>query len=112
MTKEIDGSAPSPITPREVKMYEEEYKRGAKLFQDALEAYKGSDNPYQQAEFQKVMDQAMNVLNEAAQGLNRKALMEQNSKIEKDYSAFNDTPKDSRTLSELSGDLERAKKSV
>ena len=112
MTEEIQGGAPRPITPREVKMYEQEYKHGAELFQKALQQYTQSDNPYQQAEFQNVMDKAMRILNETAAELHRKSLLEQNNKIAQDYTAFNDSPKDNRMVTELNRDLDQAKKSI
>lgn len=111
MTDEISpGGHPGPITPRERKMYEQEYKHGAQLFQKALQQYVNSDNPYQQHEFQQVMNKAMRVLNETANELNRKALLEQNDKIQKDYAAFNNKPEDSSAFKKLNEDLEHAKK--
>lgn len=113
MSDEIQGGGGlPPITPREMKMYEQEYKHGAELFQKALQQYSQSDNPYQKAEFQKVMDKAMHILNETAAELNRKGLLAQNEKIEKDYTSFNNTPTDGRTVSELNRDLDQAKKSI
>lgn len=113
MTDEIQGSGgPGPITPREKKMYEQEYKHGAQLFQKALQQYAKSDNPYQQAEFQGVMDKAMRILNETAAELNRKALLDQNAKIEKDYASFNNTPADDKIIGKLDHDLDQAKKFI
>jgi Skp family chaperone for outer membrane proteins len=112
MTDAISGDHPSPITPREKKMYEQEYKHGAQLFQKALQQYVKSDNPYQQEEFHQVMDKAMRVLNETAGELNRKALLDQNEKIRKDYAAFNDKPTDSSAFNKLDHDLDQARKSI
>jgi len=113
MTDEVSSSGnPTPITPREQKMYEQEYKHGAQLFQKALQQYVKSDNPYQQDEFQHVMDKAMRVLNETAAELNRKALLDQNDKIEKDFAAFNNKPDDPSNFDKLNKDLEQAKKSI
>ena len=113
MTDQISSSGnPAPITPREKKMYEQEYKHGAQLFQKALQQYIKSDNPYQQEEFHQVMDKAMRVLNETAGELNRKALLDQNARIEKDYAAFNDKPKDEGAFNKLNHDLDQAKKSI
>jgi hypothetical protein len=111
MTDEISSQGtPTPITPREQKMYEQEYKHGAQLFQKALQQYTKSDNPYQQDEFQQVMDKAMKVLNETAAELHRKALLDQNAKIAKDYAAFNDKPGDNSIVEKLNHDLDQAKK--
>lgn len=110
MSEDIQGSGgPAPITPRERKMYEQEYKHGAQLFQKALEQYSKSDNGYQQQEFMGVMDKAMRILNETAAELNRKALLDQNAKIEKDYAAFNNTPTDGKIVSKLDHDLDQAR---
>jgi len=113
MTDEISSSGGThPITPRERKMYEQEYKHGAQLFQKALQQYVKSDNPYQQEEFHQVMDKAMRVLNETAGELNRKGLLDQNDKIEKDYAAFNKKPTDPSTFKKLDNDLDQARKSI
>lgn len=103
---------PDHITPHDIKMYEQEYKQGAQLFQNAIQQYVKSDNPYQKKAFQEVMDKALTILNETASGLNRKALLEQNAKIEKDYDSFNHAPDDAKVVSKLNKDLEQAKKSV
>jgi hypothetical protein len=114
MSDEISssGGSPAPITPRERKMYEQEYAHGAQLFQKALQQYVKSDNPFQQEEFHQVMDKALKVLNETAAQLNRKPLLEQNAKIAKDYAAFNDSPEDSNTYQKLNHDLDQARKSI
>ena len=100
-----------PITPREKKMYELEYKHGADLFQRALQQSGKSDNPYQKEQFGEVMDKAMRVLNETARELKRKDLMDQNKLIAQDYKAYQDNPSDS-VSKKLSGDLDKAKKSI
>lgn len=101
-----------PLSPKDKKMYEQEYKHGADLFQRALEQYKKSDNSFQQEEFKDVMDEAMNVLNETAQALMRQELLKQNEKISKDYATFQKFPADPDTQEKLSNDLDKAKKSV
>lgn len=114
MTERISsgGDSSAPITPREQKMYEQEYKHGAQLFQKALQSYVKSDNPYQQEEFSQVMDKAMRVLNETAQALNKKALLDQNKDIEKDFAAFNNKPSEQAAFEKLNHDLDQAKKSI
>lgn len=92
--------------------YEQEYKQGADLFQKALTQYNKSSNPYQQAEFKSVMDQAMHVMNETAHALMRQELEKQTQKIAKDYATFQKYPSDPDTISKLNRDLDRAKKSV
>lgn len=107
-----DISEVSPLGPREKKMYEQEYKHSADLFQRALDQYTKSDNMYQQAEFKHVMDKAMQVLNETASELMRKELQKQNSQIAKDYATFQKFPKDPDTQDKLKIDLDKAKQSI
>lgn len=109
---EIQGHGQNPISPREKKLYEQEYVHGAKLFQKALDQYTKSDNPYQKEEFKQVMDKAMAVLNETARELKAKSLVEQNEKISQDYTAFTDQPGNTKAVDALNRDLEKAKKSV
>lgn len=111
MTK-IEGSEGFHHTPGEIRAYEREYKESAALFQNAVQHYATSDNPYQKKEFQEVMDKALAILNETARELNRQQLLDQNAKIEKDYASFNATPDDEETVAQLNKDLEQAKKSI
>ena len=109
---EIHGKGDTgPITPREKKMYEQEYKHGADLFQRALQQYDKAENPYQKEQFGEVMDKAMAVLNETAKELKRKDLMDQNQRIAQDYEDYKSNPTDQVT-SKLSQDLDTAKKSI
>ena len=106
-----DKGGMGPITPREKKMYEQEYKHGADLFQRALQQNNTSDNPYQKEQFGEVMDKAMQVLNETARELKRKDLMDQNKLIAQDYKAYQNNPND-QVSSKLKQDLDKAKKSI
>jgi Skp family chaperone for outer membrane proteins len=108
----IGGAGEPPHTRREIRMYEQEYKQSAELFQNAVHEYAKSDNPYQKKEFQGVMDKALSILNETARELNRKALLDQNAKIAKDYAMFNKTPEDEKAITQLEKDLEQAKGSI
>lgn len=101
-----------PLGPRDVKMYEQEYKHGAELFQKALDDYAKSDNPFQKAEFKDVMEKSLQVLNDSAQGLARKELQKQNAQISKDYATFQKESDDPQRVSQLKSDLEKAKKLV
>jgi hypothetical protein len=111
---EIDGPDKGAIgpSPREIKMYKQEYVHGANLFQKALQHYSKSDNPFQKEEFKEVMEKALHVLNETAKELKAKDLAEQNEKISKDYATFNDQPTNEKAIETLNKDLEQAKKSV
>lgn len=105
----IHGPEGFPHTPREIQEYEKEYKKSVKLFQEAVQHYAESDNPYQKKEFQEVMNKALCILNETARELNNQRLLEQNETIEKDYASFNKSPKDKKTIAQLNKDLDKAK---
>lgn len=104
-----EGQIP-PMSPRqEKKMYEAEYKQAADLFQRTLTEYSKSDNKYQKEEFKKVMQESLQVLNDAATELRRSDLLNQNSLIEKDYTAFQS---DDTNNDKLKKDLDKAKRTV
>jgi hypothetical protein len=107
----IQGPEGFGHTPREIREYEKEYKESAELFQEAVQHYAKSQNPYKKKEFQEVMDKALNILNETARELNRQNLLDQNAQIEKDYAKFNKSP-DKKAIDQLNKDLEQAKKSI
>ncbi len=104
-----EGETPSILPRQERKMYEAEYKRAADLFERSLEKYSESDNKYQRAEFKKVMEKSLQVLNDTAIELRRKDLLSQNSQIEKDYTAFQ---ADDTKSTKLKTDLDKAKHSI
>lgn len=108
----MGDSSIGPLGPRDIKMYEQEYKHGAELFQKALEDYVKSDNPFQKEEFKDVMRKALQVLNDSAQGLARKGLQQQNEKIAKDYAMFQKESDDPERVNQLKTDLDKAKRSV
>jgi hypothetical protein len=98
----------SPISPADRKMYEQEYKRGADLFQKTLDQYTQSTNPFQKEEYKDVMNKAMDVLNQAAAALKKQDLLKQNQKIAQDFATF----QKSEDSDKLKTDLDKAKKSI
>lgn len=102
---EIHGAGGRPLTPDEKKVYQKEYRDGAKLFEKTLSRYETSDDKYQKHEFLQVMQKANQVLNDAARALKDKDLQEKNEKISKDFAAFQKHP-DEKHASLLKQDLE------
>ncbi|HSX10790.1 MAG TPA: hypothetical protein VLF94_03625 [Chlamydiales bacterium] len=109
-TEDVQGTG--PVSRKDAKMYEQEYKQGAALFQKSLNEYAKSDNMYQKEEYKEVMNQAMQVLNETARGLKRQELLKQNEEIERDYGDYQNNPNDRRIQQKLDQDLEKAKNSI
>ena len=107
-TEDIKGPGDNSISPAEIKMYEQEYKHGADLFQRALTEYSKADTMFAKEEFKDVMDKAMQVLNETARELKRKELLKQNEQIAKDYASFKKSPNDI-VQQKLNDDLDSAK---
>jgi hypothetical protein len=112
MTEIQGGKGQVPLSPEEKRaLYRDEYKHGAALFQRALDQYVHANSPQQKEEFKEVMQKAMHVLNETAQGLKKSALKEQNEKIQQDWLKYE---KEGSQAAEkkLRDDLDEAKNSL
>lgn len=114
MVDQISGGV-GPLSPKDRKAYEAEYKQGVDLFSRALDDYSHSKlksmEMFQKAEFKKVMEKAMQVLQETASELQKKELLKHNETLAKDLAAFEEN--DSATnLSQLKKDLDSLKKIV
>ena len=82
-----------PISSDDIQKYHSEFKRGAKLFQQALEDYEKSKIPAQKEQFKKVMDEALTVMNQTAKVVCKKRkLKEQEEKVNTDYKSFISDP--------------------
>lgn len=103
-----DSDQLRPISPREKSMYQHEYQHGADLFQRALQQHAKSNDLYQKGEFEDVMENMLQVLNETARALKENQLQNQNEKIAQDYAAYQQSPSLS-TQEQLKKDLEQAK---
>ena len=108
MTDKIEGDG-GKISWSDKKMYEQEYKHAADLFQRSLDQYSKSDNIFQKDAFKKVMDEALTVMNQTAGELKRNELLKQNSEIEQDYNTFQ---QDDSETKKLQSDLAKAKRSI
>lgn len=107
--KTNDSGQPKEISPREKTLYKQEYVHGADLFQRALQQHAKSANMYQKAEFQEVMENMMQVMNETARALKEEVLKKQNEKISEDFKTYQQAPSES-TQKRLAEDLDQAKK--
>ena len=105
-----DGGELPKISAQDKKMYLQEYHHAADLFERAVDAYGKSDNPYQKKAYEKVMNQALQILNETAQGMSSPELLKQNEIIQKDFEAFNAGTQDASK--QLISHLEEAKKAI
>lgn len=105
--QEISGSG--EIHPRAQKLYIQEYRHGATLFEKAL--LQSNKSSTQRKEFDAVMNIALEVLNQSASALKREDLLKQNQKISNDFQAYQKDPS-KQNLSILKTDLDQAKKSI
>lgn len=110
---EVEGTGNQPILPssQDKRAYEMEYKHGLDLFQRALGEYNKAEEIHKKDAFREVMDRALKVMNETAQGLMRDDLKTQNEKIASDYQAFKDKGEHSAE-SALEQDLNEAKNKI
>ena len=111
MSDPINAGGTPQISQADRKAYAQEYKRGAALFEKALQEFENTDNMYKKAAFKDVMDKAMEVLNSAAQGLKDPNILAQSKKIADDYTTFQ-TKETPITEKQLRDDLKAAQKSI
>ena len=104
-----ENSGVGPVSPQDKKAYELEFKQGLSLFQRALDDYSHSENMFQKAEFKEVMEKAMQVLKETASALQKKDLLEQTGKLEKDFGVFEEQESPA-TMAQLQQDLSSTQK--
>ena len=105
------GERPSPMSPQDRVLYEQEYRRGVDLFRRALDQYSEADESHKKDAFREVMDRALQVLNETARELNRSDLMKQNQKISTDLETYQN--KEVPALkNQLTQDLKQAEKKL
>jgi len=107
----VGGEDLPPLSSRDKKAYEEEYKEGIDLFEKALTQCASAPSMHQQEAFKDVMARALQVLNDAAAGLRRGDLKQHNEQISQDFQAYGNR-KDSLAQRVLMEDLEKAKKEV
>lgn len=101
-------SNPSPLNPNQrPESYQQEYRQGADLFQQALQGFDGAENPEQKAAYQNVMDQAIQVMNDAARALKGQYSKDM-QKINADYASFENSQSVSQ-IQKLQKDLDQAK---
>ncbi len=95
---DIEGMGPSG---QDIKLYEQQYRQGLDQFQRALKEYSAPHLEVHKKEaFKKVMDNALQVLNETARAMKREDLLKKNALIAqnfKDY-ATSHSPQDQQKL--------------
>jgi hypothetical protein len=105
----IQGS--SPVDPQAIAKYQEQYKHGVDLFQRALDEYQQAEEVHKKDAFRKVMDKALQALNDTARGMRRQDLLEKNSQIKEDFLVFQKAPSH-EAKSQLESDLKNAEKAL
>lgn len=104
----MTGNVGGPLTPQQAAAYREEYREGADLFQRALVQYSEADEMHKQAAIEKVLNQALTVMNQAAAQLKSPALTSVNQQIAQDYQAYQSSHSPA-AIQKLNHDLEKAK---
>ncbi len=104
MTENVGG----PLSPQQAAEYRQEYREGADLFQRALVQYSEADEVHKQAAIEKVMNQALMVMNQAAAQLKSSTLTSTNEKIAQDYQTYQTTHSPA-AIAKLNRDLDEAK---
>ena len=107
---EIQGPTGRP-SHQDVQKYAQEYRHGVDLFQRSLSEYKSAEEIHKKEAFKEVMERALQVLNETAQGMKSRDLLEQNAKIAKDFQAYQNGAS-AENEKKLEQDLSRAKRLI
>ncbi len=84
--KEIAGVG--DVSPDKKKIYQKEFLEGAKLFQQALEKHHQSKEAPQKAAFEKVMKEALQVMNQTVKQGFGKEKIEEEKKLEQNYQNY------------------------
>ena len=88
MTKIGEGNTP-PEEPTPAT-YKQQLDASSTKFLEALEQYKQSQSPEQQAHLRDVMDQQMGVIKSSIAELNKKGIHKDAAKVSKDYMDYMD----------------------
>ena len=107
---EVPG-ADSNLSPEKYNQYKKEFEKSANLFDEALTNYQKADEFQKKKEYQKVMNECLNVMNQTVKA----ALKEEDRKLEKklktDFQTF-EKKEDPKTVEELKKDIDNIKKSL
>lgn len=113
MVDKLNNDSPLSYHHKLDKIYKKDYVEAADIFKQASEQYTKSDNMFQRHEYQNVMKEAMNIMNQSASSIDseiqRQKLLNQNSEIEADLEALD---QDDSSTAKLQSDLEKARDSV
>ena len=92
----VGGSGESkPLTSDEIKRYQEDYQKGFDLFQNALTEYNKPNVEYhKKVQLKKVMDEALQVMNETASVALKKGKQAKEQSLSENYETYINDPSD------------------
>ena len=103
----VGGS--KPLTPEKINDYKQDYQKSFDLFQNALKEYSKPHVEYhKKAQLKKVMNEALQVMNQTACVALTKEKQAHESSLEKDYTAYIESPS-SENRKKLADDINQLK---
>lgn len=92
-----------PLTPEERQRYHEDYQKSLDLFENAFTEYNKPNVEYhKKAQLKKVMDEALQVMNETACAALKEGKQSQETALENDYDAYLENPNEANKQKLLS----------
>jgi ribonuclease HII len=105
------GGSPSPLSPTDRKLYEQQYKHGVDLYQRAFSEYEKANETNKKEAFLEVMQRASQVIHQTARELHRTDLEKQADKIDQDFASYQ-AKGDEKSKNALTNDLKSAKRTI
>lgn len=100
------GGEPQKYTKEELENYQRVYKKGLDLFQKSFEEYNQPNVEFHKKEqLKKVMDEALQVMNETACVALKEGKMADEKKLNEHYQAFIADPSDKNNQQAVANDI-------
>ena len=92
-TSGVGGPGQPQYSQKEIQEYQERYQKGFDMFQKAFKDYNQPNiEPHKKAEFQKVMSEALQVMNETASVALKKGKLDDEKRLSENYAEFIEDP--------------------
>lgn len=92
-TSGVEGGGQSQYSQKQIQEYQERYQKGFDIFQKAFKDYSEPKiEPHKKAQLQKVMSEALQVMNETACVALKKEKFEDEKRLNENYAEFIENP--------------------
>ena len=89
----VEGVGAPQYSQKQIREYQQRYQKGFELFQKAFKGYSAPETTsHQKTQFQKVMSEALQVMNETASLALKKDKLSDEQRLKEHYAAFLENP--------------------